>query len=501
MRWLATKVVCGWRIETGQCRVDIDDALRVRAPANGTRWPLVVVAVWTVVVAAFQSPGQMSVDSVAALYEGATKTAAGWGPTFFSAFLEWLGGGLVGTSLFVAIVCCVTYGCLGVLLTERADGHRSPWKIGVAWLLAANPVFAFYVGIVWKDVMLATVAMAAGTCMLLAVRRSGTQKYLLLVAASVLTASMVLIRQQGILLAAPFAVVLSGMAARRWRARKAKWTAVLLIWMLAIAGTSTSLDRLSNSTIRPQAASPISVGFLTIRAYDIAGMIRYSRAGDADDWAEAPAAAKAAIREEYSPERIDTIWHVPAVRSYFNGLSAEQYSSIWRSGIRHDPWAYLQHRVQAFSYLLGLRDINGCVPAYWGVAGVSEQMQALGLQEQMDARARVIGRTAQRLYETPIFRNWFYVALLLLATGAALFRTRGECRWACGVIALGAWLYLGSFVPTTIACDVRYLYPVATLATLLAIFLLTQDAIVGESTNGKSSDEGHAVLAAGDSSK
>lgn len=435
---------------------------------------IVAFSIVAVVLAAFHAPGQMSVDSVSALYEGAIKQAAGWGPTFFSAFLRWLGGGVAGTSLFVAMNCCATYGCMAALLLSRSNQSVPKWQKCIAWLLALNPLFMFYVGIVWKDVMLSTVAMLTGTCMLLAVGREGRTRYSLLAIAAALISSMVLIRQQGILLAVPFALILADMVARRWRGRWLGRWVTFCACLAAMTGATASLDALSNSTIRPQAASPISVGFLTIRAYDIAGMIKYAKPGDADVWADAPESAKADIRAGYSAQRIDTIWHDPDVRNYFNALSAEQYSTIWKAGIRHDPASYLEHRIRAFAYLLDLGSVDGCVPAYWGVAGVPEQMTALGFREEMDDRARIIGRVAHVLYPTLVFRNWFYAFILLVATIATICRTRGERRWVCGAIAIAAWLYLGSFFPTTIACDFRYLYPVAGLTTVLAIYLLVQ---------------------------
>jgi hypothetical protein len=354
------------------------------------------------------------------------------------------------------------------------SGPKPPkWQIYLAWLLALNPLFMFYVGIIWKDVMLTTAVMTASTCLLLACSRAGRVRYALLVAAALIISSLILIRQQGILLAAPLGAVTAGIIAKDWSGRRLSKVLMFLLCIGVIVGATKSLDVLSNKTVKPQASSPISVGFLTIRAYDIAGMIRYAKSGDSDAWANAPEQTKAGIRSEYSPQRIDTIWHAPEIRNYFNTLTARQYSSIWMAGIRHDPWAYLDHRARAFAYLLGFGSIDGCVPAYWGVAGVPEQMKALGFREEMDDRARVVGRMAHSLYQTLVFRNWFYALVLLIATIVIACRTNKQQRWVCGAIAIASWLYLGSFVPTTIACDFRYLYPVAGLATLLAIYLLT----------------------------
>jgi hypothetical protein len=430
-------------------------------------------AVIAVTMAALHAPGQMSVDSVTALYEGLTGAAVGWGPTFFAAFLAWLGGSVVGTSMFIAINCYVTYGCFATLLTSRRAKAVPRWQLLTAFVLALNPLFMFYVGIIWKDVMLATFAMVAATFMLLAVDREGRARYLLLAGVLLAVTSLALIRQQGFLVAIPFAVVAAWLMVKTLRSALPGRAIVFFTCIGLVAGACLILESLSNQTVKSAAASQVSVGLSTVRAYDIAGMINYAKPGDAAGWADAPAAVQAKIKSSYSPERIDTIWHEPLIRNYFNSLSAKQYSLIWERGIEHDPKAYLEHRISAFMSLLGLRSIERCVPAYWGVAGIPEQVAALSLREEMDARARVIGRTSLELHETPVFRNWFYVLILLVSTAFVVLRTRGEQRLAAGGIAIAAWLYLFSFMPTTIACDFRYLYPVAGLSTILCLFLLT----------------------------
>ena len=88
-----------------------------------------------------------------------------------------------------------------------------------------------------------------------------------------------------------------------------------------------------------------------------------------------------------------------------------------------------------------------------------------------DSRDRLVGVLAKALVSSPVFRHWWYAAMLLLAT-IALLRMPGRADAALWAVAIGAWAYLLSFVPTSIACDVRYLYPVALIATLLCIRLL-----------------------------
>lgn len=428
--------------------------------------------VFAAALAAFHSPGQMSVDSVMALYEGTKGAAVGWGPTFMAATLSWLGGGTVGTSLFVGINCALTYGCFVALLVHRNVQSLPLWQTALAFVLAFNPLFMFYVGIIWKDVMLATIAMVAATLLLLASGKHGRDRYLLIALAAIVSGILVPIRQQGILIAIPFATIAGWLVFRELKQSKPIRVAAFVVSIGVVMVCSVIFYVLSAATVRPPAHGPVSVGIYTIQAYDIAGMIADAKSGDPSKWSGASQVVQSDIKAHYSSERIDTIWHLEPVREYLNSFSAERYMSVWLRGIEHDPWAYLKSRAKAFAALLGLGDITGCVPAYWGVYGLPTQVSTLGLRNEMDPRARVIGHVAQDLYRTPVFRNWFYALLLLATTVSAVYRIRGEERIAAGGVAVAAWLYWLSFLPTTIACDFRYLYPVATLTTVLCVFLL-----------------------------
>lgn len=438
---------------------------------NAVRGVLLLVAALLI---GFHAPGQMSVDSGIALYEGVIGRAEGWGPTFFAAVLAWLGKGVVGASLFVALNAALTYACLALLLTDRIPASVVPvWKRVVAVALALNPVFMFYVGIVWKDVMLATVALLASTCLVTASPRTGRIRRVLIGGAMLCVGAMPLLRQQGILLAVPLALATAWLATAHVerRSRRLATGAVLLVAMMALGAV---LDRLAKATIEPLPSSPVSVGLMTIRAYDVVGMVAYARPGDASAWTGTDAPTLEQIRRLYSPERIDTLWHDPAIRGYVNGMSDEQSRSVWWAGIRHDPVAYLTHRANAYAFLLGTRPVKGCVPAYWGVSAPPQYLERVGLADEMDPRDRLIGRWSESLHSSPVFRQWFYAGLLLVGCLLLVRRPPDGVTMAGWAMAVGAGLYLASFAPTTIACDFRYLYPVTCLATALVAALLVR---------------------------
>lgn len=427
-------------------------------------------------LAAFHAPGQMSVDSGISLYEGVTGKAFGWGPTFFAAVLAWLGGGVVGASLFVGLNSIATFGCFAYLIAGRRVANGLGYgRIGLALLFALNPLFMFYVGIIWKDVMLATCSMVAFTMLFAAAANSGWRRNVLIVLALTAAASMPLLRQQGFLLSVPFSIAAMFLL---FPAGKSALSARFGIVLLVVAYMLTAQfvwGQLSQRTIKPLQTSPISVGFLTIRAYDIVGMVAYAKPGDGSKWTGADAETIASIRALYSPERIDTLWHDQKIRTYLNSLDEQRSWSVWWSGISHDPVAYSSHRLNAFAALMGFESIHGCVPAYWGVAAVPEHLAALSLTEEMDPRDRLIGKYTGYLESSVVFRHWWYATMLLAASVFLLLRRKTSNNLAQPVLfaaAAAAWLYLLSYGPTTIACDYRYLFPVSCLATLIAISLL-----------------------------
>ncbi len=448
------------------------------------------MALLALLLVALHAPGQMSVDTGVALYEGLVGHAVGWGPPFFAAVLRWLGGGEIGAAVFVALNTAAIYGCFAALLTiDAADAARvRRWRRPVALLLVLNPLFAFYAGILWKDVMLATCAMVASTALLVAGNRVGRPRAWWLALAFLAIAPMPLLRQQGVLLSIPLAIAgawtcVAPLRGRSARARRAGTAAAIL----ALSAASTLvLDGMSAATIRPKPASPVSVGLATIRAYDIAGMIAYALPGDVAAWSGADAATRQQIRYFYDPERIDTMWRDPFTRKYFDALGTEGLASVWWAGLRHDPVAYASHRAAALRTLMGFDDVAGCVPAYWGVASLAEYLEPLGLREEMDQRDRMIGHLVARLSPTPVFRHWFY-ALLLLAGGVAAVRRRDGDAFTLRAISIAGAAYLASFVPATIACDFRYLYPTACLATVLCAWMLLRPGKGGAAVNARAS--------------
>lgn len=421
------------------------------------------------------SPGQMSLDTVTALYEGVLNRAVGWGPPFMAALLEWLGGGVIGASVFVAANVLLVFGGFYLVITRGGDAShlaRLPaWRLALATLIALNPLFLLYAGIIWKDVLLATLAMSAVVGLWALERQQSPGRWWLVLLVALPLAALPWTRQQALLIALPLWAVFSVLMARRLSATLPSRIGVIAAtWLLLFLGYK-AIGAAADATITPLPASPTGTGARLVMIYDVIGIVAHADAKHADALPVPGSGAKLVplMRENYSAERIDTPWHVPPIKHHFTDLPTPELRAGWIELVREQPQAYLEHRWAALSALLGFGSMQGCVPGYWGVAGIPEHALHAGVIEEMDARDRMFGRSTVWLSETPVLRHWAYLLVLAAVSVSLAWRRGREGALTAGAAVVGAWLYFGSYVPTTIACDFRYLYPTAALACLVAI--------------------------------
>jgi hypothetical protein len=131
---------------------------------------------------------------------------------------------------------------------------------------------------------------------------------------------------------------------------------------------------------------------------------------------------------------------------------------IWARAVMQYPKAYLSHRFESFSWLIGLRDESKCIPVIVGrTEGPPDMRAALGLDDPVTQRDTVILETLFPLTHTFIYRHWVY---MLLNCGILLFcalRFRPGDEAILGLSATAILITI-SFLPIGLACDFRYLY-------------------------------------------
>jgi hypothetical protein len=420
---------------------------------------------------AMHAPGHITTDTSIQLHEAFTGRIESWAPPFMSALLYWLGLGTVGTSLFVLLNVAATYG--GLYLSARSDETAPPWpiwKYPLALLLIVNPVVFTYVGIVWKDVLLASLCVASLGLSIHASRcRTRTPAIAFAGLALLLLLPIPMVRQQGVVLLPIFALSPAIAIAKRFASRRV--VAVIAIYALVALGYHGLKSVVAHSFEKGPDGRDFAVGTQIIKRYDLAGI--QFRAGAEGPLAQAgaPQAALDAIQRNYDGDRVDRLGGDPALAAFFNARSPEQLDALWRDAVISHPRAYLAHRVSAFAWLLGFHDERTCLPFHIGVDGIDSFLAESGIREEVERRDQTLFDWNRNFVETPMWKHWLYLTLLVALLAWIALR-RGDLRWSLLPWALGVGLFAGSFLPTSIACDFRYLYLLVPCASAIALAVL-----------------------------
>jgi hypothetical protein len=406
-------------------------------------------------------PGQLSVDSIVQLYEGRTSRFMSIHPPLMSILLGVLdraGDAPVG---FVLLSQALLSGSTWIVLSDAK--RAAAWRVTLAAMLLLNPVVLSYVGIVWKDVLL---AHSAVFLYLLIARLRDRGTALTVPLALLLLALLVLVvgaRQQGMLLALPAAAWAAMLAGPSKRAR-----ALALIAFVAIP---LAADRLAYAYANHHAVGRtpdrLGVGWRIMVQFDVVGILAN---GGALSPATPPQLAEELRRQTrgYNPQRVDTL---TGPSDAYWSLNAEQARALWLGAIDENRWAYLKHRTRCFVALLGLDDTRACVPVHSGVVGPVVQedigkdlVAALGLTPGPSHASRLVYAFAGRTANNPLFMPVVY-AVLVLACCPALVRRREHVLLTLAGASLAL---LASHLLVGIACDFRYVYTLVLAATLLA---------------------------------
>jgi hypothetical protein len=427
--------------------------------------------------------GHVSMDSSEQLYEAATGRSVSWSPPFMSALLRVLGGGTQATAAFVACCTLLTYG--GLLLAWRAGSRthagRGP---GIAATLAglvlvANPLVFLYVGILWKDVMLASLLAAVSGLLLAASGAPRRASFACASLACLLLVPLLLVRQQGILLAPPLLAVAATLIAGARRpgldvAWMGRWLAVVVVFAVLAWATSLGVRQVIHGALEKST----DVGIAAVMRYDLSGMLAYGRAPapDLPDDLRDPRVI-AAMKHTYSADRLDFVLNDPEVGLGFQRMDLAADKRAWWAQVRADPLVFARVKAEQFAWLVGLRRLDRCLPVHVGVEGNPEYLRAAGVAEGVEPEDLRLYRFAMWARHLVLYRHWFYLALLVGVAGYLLAGWRRRAfapapTVALGGMVLGLCAFYGAYLLTTIACDFRYLYPGLVGTSCLVLYLL-----------------------------
>lgn len=429
-----------------------------------------VLAAWAILLAIMAAvmhiPGHVSYDSTIQLLEAAQGKASSWHPPFMSAMLQVLGGGIRATTAFVLLCTAMIYAGLAIAVPSLPLRDH-PLKAGFAALVVANPVLLLYSGIVWKDVLLAALLCLACGASVAATTASGRSvRWGLAVIACACLVVAAHARQQG-MISLPLTILPLLSATRGGLPSRRQW----LAWIAVVLTAFLLLGHWAGTRIQHVAGWDRERGVQRILAFDIVGTLAMS-SDPAAAWHAQPLGGIEAVRRAYHPSRIDIIRQEPGVALHFDDVRTSSLREAWRAIVAEHPTAYFQHRRAVAAHVLGMRNLQRCLPLHVGISGPAETLATVGMTPGVGARAQWLYGRADLLYGTPFFRHWFTASVLLVIVGlGARIRNTPPGRiifW----FGLAATLYVLVTTIFAIACDFRYLYPAVSVASACAIALL-----------------------------
>jgi hypothetical protein len=426
---------------------------------------------------ALQAPGQVSMDTSVQLYEAFTGQSISFNPPFMSAFLHWLGDGAVATSLLVMINTVLMYASFALaaasiieMRSMKGNVRLPGWRAVLAVLVVMNPIVFLYAGIVWKDVLFASLLISGSALTVAASAGSICRRYACAATAIVLFAAAAITRQQGVFMVP---VLLAGVIAALWPSSKKQRIYLIAAVFGLFALTLTILERQVDATIKPPARVATSVGFRNLMVFDLAGMIAKSNR-QADEYAFPITQEQLdAIRAVYTPERVDTLDRTPLTQAWVGRLPNGELRHAWWLMLKQNPGAYVSHRFAALAKLLGLNGLNGTLPIHIGVEGNPAYLSTVGMEIGRTQRSQLIFDIAKDYFSWPIYRHAFWLVALIVVVGIGVrARLPKRLHIIAALIATATALMYGSFLPTTIAADFRYLFGAIPLVMLLMLVLL-----------------------------
>lgn len=447
----------------------------VRPSGAVARWVLrLILLAALILMLRLNLPGHLTVDSVLALHEGRFGVRTTWNPAFFGWLLGVLDRIHTGTSLAVGLVGVLLFGSWALLPAVRP---RTSWLAPIVALgLVALPQAMIYPAIVWKDVQFAVAAVAGFSLLAYGVRnpQRGTP-WITLILAALLFAAAGLLRQNGLLLAAPAALAIAW--ARSGPGGWLRSSGLAVAWLVAVA----ALTLLLSAVAQPQGAgAPDDAGGKGLRilgTYDIvaAAALQPGRPTPHID-GESPEAGdylRQQARRIYSPERVDTLSQDPTMGALLRGVSREAIRAEWLDLIRHQPALYLRVRALAFNQVLATPVIDRCLPVTIGIAGPAETLKALEMPARRSLNDQRLFNYVTWYMDTPALSHLAF-AVIALGVGVVLLIRRDPADIVIAGLMAGALGFAASFFVISIACDYRYLY-LLDLAAITGLLYLTLD--------------------------
>lgn len=432
----------------------------------------------------FHLPGQISMDSSMQLYEASIGKSITWNPPYMTAILRWLGDGPTASSRMVILNSVVTYLSLSTVaatlmfsnINANAGDRRSSYfwlKTAALLLILANPILFLYVGIIWKDVLFSTLLTLAVTLGVCACVSEWRRAAMLAIMSTIMLAIAMKVRQQGVFMS-PLLLFVPVIALTV--SRNLSRVRVLVICMSLVGVfvlSSVVMSGLVSRTIQTDPQYGDKIGYRGLMQYDSVGTVALSQTPTEQLPIPMTEELRTEIRGVYTSDRGDFMWNSQAVTQWLALPSYEGIKARWLVLVKNEPAAYLRHRFGAFRAILNVDGVKACLPVHVGIDGNHEYLRAIGFEPGVDDHDLFLYGLAQKIIRWPIYRHWVYILAMVAAAALVILAPmERRLKWSALVITFAISMLYLSYLPTSIACDFRYLYTAICLVSLLWIIVI-----------------------------
>ena len=387
-------------------------------------------------------PGIMTYDAKF-VYEDIARGALGdWQSpvmTVLWGVIDPVAPGAGSMCLLIATSYWLGFGLLALALARRAS------RLAVLLpLLALLPPAFVFIGIIWRDVLFATIWLLAAAIAFVATGRNARLRLPVQALALALCAFGVLLRPNA-LIAAPILAAYIAWPSRIF----AKRTAILFI--PAMAGLFALVQVAYYGALGATRQHPLQA----LMVFDLGGISHFAKQNQFPvNWSEPETALL--LNGCYQPTQWDIYWRLEPCDFVMRKIEREEklfgtpaITEAWRRAVVRHPVAYLRHRAAFMWNFLSNDNLT-----MW-VADVERPAQNV-----FPDRPAFVALVSlhDRLKPTPLFRAGAWLLVCIVACGFA-WRRRATPE---GAFALGtcgsAAVYVLSFLAVGVASDFRYAY-------------------------------------------
>lgn len=364
-------------------------------------------------------------------------------------------------SMFLLIA---TFYWLGILVLSRALARRSLAVALALPLLALTPPLFAFVGMIWRDVLMAGCWLLAVAMVFAATGGSRRMIFARLVA-GVLIALGVLLRPNAVA-AAPLLITYVV-----WP-REFSFKRTVLAFVPVMIALAALVQLVYYGVFNATRQNPLH----SIIVFDLGGVAHFSGANPFPvDWT--PDEMERLRNNCYDPVAWNSYWNGPCkfvmqkVEHEYKLFGTPALTRAWLDGILAHPTAYIRHRlVFSGTFLFG---------THLGMWTADIEHPPKSVFEDRGAFT-ALRKLHDALQGTPAFQmiTWL-VACLFLCVVAWRTRTTPEGAFTLATCGSGA-LYVLSYLPLGVACEFRYVYwaVLASAAGFVVVLLPKNDAKV-----------------------